>query len=250
MIQGTTVIGVGGGFVLVGYRQERRFLAHYDFSTRSCTIHRVVDVVPLVSWVYYRDLHAIAGRPLEPGQPVVAVDLARAGPEAATNSRATRAAERALAEVSPFPFFARRMGRSAGDRWIDLNCRALRLDSDSGALHFQHESGAEKSLTPLTDGYRALKGGHLVRADRGGDVLAVLVAGSILPGLYFISVSTTAVIGVFPAGDDSVLETFVLSRDGRMFARMHGERQVEVRDVPGDRPPVLVTPREVEGRSP
>jgi hypothetical protein len=35
-----------------------------------------------------------------------------------------------------------------------------------------------------------------------------------------------------------------LSRDGMKFARRLGDRQVEVRDVPGDRPPVFVTPEE------
>ena len=38
----------------------------------------------------------------------------------------------------------------------------------------------------------ALEGGRLVCADQGGDVLAVLVDGAIVPGLYFISVSRSA----------------------------------------------------------
>ncbi len=38
--------------------------------------------------------------------------------------------------------------------------------------------------------------------------------------------------------------SFALSRDGRRFARRLNDQQVEVREVPGDRPPVFVTPRE------
>ena len=75
-------------------------------------------------------------------------------------------------------------------------------------------------------------------------MLAVLVVGAIVPGLYFISVSRSAVIGIFTPWDNPVLLTFALSRDGRMFARLLGPRQLEIRDVPGDRSPLLVTPRE------
>lgn len=39
-------------------------------------------------------------------------------------------------------------------------------------------------------------------------------------------------------------EWFALSRDGRRFARRVGQDGVEVRDVPGDRPPVLTFRRE------
>jgi len=239
-----TVIGVGGGFVLVGDHQARQFLAHYDFSTRSCRVHRVHDVGPLLSWVYYRDLHAVAARRLKAGEPPAAIDLGSTGAQAATTSRATRAAERTRARVLPFPSIAKQMGTSASEPGFGRGCRVLRLDPNSGALHYQHGSDDEKSLTPLSDGSPALKGGHLLRADQGGDVLAVLVAGANVPGLYFISVSRAVVIGIFTPGDNSVMKTFALSRDGRMFARLLGNRQLEIRDVPGDRPPVLVTAKE------
>jgi len=239
-----TVIGVGGGFVLVGHDHDHRFLAHYDFATRSCRMHRVHDVDPLLSWVYYRDLHTVAARPSKAGQPPVAIDLGSTGAQAATTSRATRAAERAALGASCFPAIVTQMRTSGSDPGVDPSGRVVRLDSDSGALYYPHGSGGEKSLTPLSDGSPALKGGRLVRADLGGDVLAVLVVGASVPGLYFISVSRAAVIGIFTPGDDSVLKTFALSRDGRMFARLLGDRQLEIRDVPGDRPPVLVTTKE------
>ena len=95
-----TVIGVGGGFVVVGYRQECPVLAHYDFTKRSCTIHRVHDLEPLASWVYYRDLHTLAAPASPAGRPPVAIDLAVAGPQASTTSRAARAAKRVAAGAS------------------------------------------------------------------------------------------------------------------------------------------------------
>jgi hypothetical protein len=57
--------------------------------------------------------------------------------------------------------------------------------------------------------------------------------------------SRSAVIGSFSSSfRESGRGWFALSRDGRRFARCVGQDQVEVRDVPGDGPPVLLTPRE------
>jgi hypothetical protein len=52
------------------------------------------------------------------------------------------------------------------------------------------------------------------------------------------------VLGTFPMGDGPESSQFALSRDGRRFARIGSDDQLEVRDVPGDRPAVLVTPQE------
>ena len=63
--------------------------------------------------------------------------------------------------------------------------------------------------------------------------------------IVFLSLSRAAVLGMSPApGDRPSDSSFALSRDGRRFARRLNDQQVEVRDVPGDRPPVFVTPRE------
>ncbi len=131
------------------------------------------------------------------------------------------------------------LSRSELDPW------AVELDARTGTLAYIPESGQLRSLVPLADGQPALKGARVVSAQQGGDVLAVQVQATSAPDLWFISMARAAVIGSFSSGPDSPAQGwFALSRDGQRFARRFGQDQVEVRDVPGDRPPLLVTPRE------
>ena len=120
----------------------------------------------------------------------MAVDLSATGSEATSTSRARRAVERARAGEQPYPVMAQPVWTSDSEPWVDLSLRVLRLDADSGLLHFRLGPDLKKSVMPLSDGEPALKGGQIVRADRGGDVLAVLVRGGAVPGLYFISTSS------------------------------------------------------------
>ena len=238
-----TVIGVAGGFVLVGNRKGCPVLAHYDFLDRRCTLHRLAQVESPVSWFYYPDLHAIAGLPGEAGQPCMAIDLAgdHVG-DATASSRAARAAERARAGLSPYPLPAAQLSTSPSDPWADLSCRAVRLDAKTGILEYRQGSGQLKSLTPLSDGRPALKGARIACTRQGGDVLAIRLHGVPVTAVMFLSIARAAVVGMIsdqehPSSDSS----FALSRDGRRFARRLNDQQVEVREVPGDRPPVLVS---------
>jgi hypothetical protein len=133
---------------------------------------------------------------------------------------------------------------SDSEPWVDLSLRVLRLDADSGLLHYRLGPDQKKSVIPLSDGEPALKGGQVVRADQGGDVLAVLVRGGSVPGLYFISAPVAMVIGVFRAGDQGGPATFALSRDGRRFGVPSQLSDLEVREVSGPDTAVFVTPRE------
>jgi hypothetical protein len=238
------VIGVAGGFVVSGYRLGRRVLAYYDFPSRTCIVHRMGAVVPTNAWTYFRDLHAIVVHPRGEDGPYVAVDLAATGSEATTTGRAQRAAERARAGEQPYPVMAQPVWTSSSEPWVDLSLRVLRLDAGSGVLHFRLGPDVRKSVLPLSDGAPALKGGQIVRADRGGDVLAVLVRGGAVPGLYFISTSSATVIGAFRPGETGEPKTFALTRDGRRFAVLSGTGDLEIRDVSGPETAVLVAPKE------
>ena len=241
------VIGVAGGFVINGYRRDRQVLAHYDFDSRTCTLHTVEDEASSIAFVYYRDLHTIVGRVGGKVRRSLAFDLAVAGAAATVTPRAGLAAERHqkwgwagssfIPESYPFPF----------DSPNDPHATVLRLDSRSGTVHYRRAWSKVTSLTPLSDGRPALAGGQIVRAREGGDVLAVQVEGGYAPGLYFLSRSRATVLGKFLLGADRVPRVFALSRDGRRFARLIGDRRLEVRDVPGDVPPVLVTAEEDVG---
>jgi hypothetical protein len=240
-----TVIGVAGGFVVPGYQRGERTLAHYDFPSRTCTLHHVESAVPPVAWRYFRDLHVVVSQPAREGGPFLAIDLSSTGASAARTNRSLRAIERARSGEQPYPVMAQPVWTSDSEPWVDLSLRGARLDSDTGLLHYRLGPDLKKSVTPLADGQPALKGGQILRADQGGDVLAVLIRGGAVPGLYFISTSRGAVIGMFRLGDQAVPNTFSLSRDGRTFAWLSGQRELEVRDVPGDLAPVFVAPKEV-----
>ncbi len=245
MIIRKNVVGVAGGFVMEGACGERRFLVHYDCRARECRLHEIDDTRNELTWLYYRDLHAVAGLAADRSRSAPAFDLGETGSRAATSSRASRAAERADAGIRPYPL-------SASPVWTSPSVpgpakpisHSLKLDAISGTLHYGRGTGDEGSLMPLWDGIPALKGGEVDCALQGGDVLGILVAKVTGPALYFITVSRAGVIGAFPLPDRPVGTAFSLARDGRRFAWPPDSRRLEVRDVPGDQPPILVTPQE------
>ena len=216
------VIGVAGGFVVPGYSRGRCCLAHYDFPSRTCAIHSLSTVMPSVTWSYFRDLHSIVLKPGRDDGAFAAVDLSARGADATSTSRAQRAVERARGGEQAFPLLDQPVWTAISEPWLDLSVRALQLDADSGLLHFRLGPNDRSAVMPMADGQPALKGGQIVRADRGGDVLAVMVRGGNAPGLYFISTSGGEVIGVFEHGHPAIARTFALSRDGRLFAVVAG----------------------------
>jgi hypothetical protein len=240
------VIGVAGGFVVSGHCISGTCLAHYDFPSRRCVIHRLGKVMASVSWSYFRDLHSIVIEPAEKDGKYTAFDLSATGADSRSTNRARRALERALARQELFIV----MAQPDWTCWdsetpSDLGDHGLQLEGDSGALRFRiGPDHRELKVTPLADGQPALKGGQLVRAKRGGDVLAVLVRGGAAPGLYFISTSSYTVIAIAQPGRQSASGAFALARDGRRFAVLSGTGDLEVREVSGEQTAVFVTPRE------
>jgi hypothetical protein len=246
------VIGVAGGFIVAGYQREHQVLAHYDFPSRTCVLHTVAAGPEIANWCYYRDLHTIAMLfESLPGHGV-AFDLGATGADPTATPRALSATERVWERGAPEPATVPVHRMSPGepqpaprDSGGERDVVVLTLNSRTGTLQFgPGQRGARSSVTPLTDGLPALNGGYIVQACEGGDVLAVQVDGAVAPGLYFISRSRAAVLGRFLLGDDPVPKVFALSRDGRRFARLIGDRRLEVRDVPGDLPPLLVSAEE------
>jgi hypothetical protein len=257
-----TVLGVAGGFVLVSYRQGCPVLAHYDLRARHCIVHRIDQIGSKVHWVYYADLHSIAGRPAK-GRPSVAIDLGVPGPKAMTTQRAATAAARNDAGLVPYRFWrdaqaaagddagllpyplpAAQIEKSATEPWIDSRVHEPSLNSYLGQLSYRQGAGETRSLIPLADGQPALKGRHLLQTRQGGDILAVLAEGSSGAALYFVSISREMLVGIFSLGGRNGTGTFALSRQGTRFALLRGDRELEVRDVPGHGPPVFVSPKE------
>jgi hypothetical protein len=244
----TAAIGVAGGFVVMGSRRDGPILAHYDFPGRTCRVHRPewpADFGGPSSWFYHADLHSIAGCPAAKRRPTVAIDLALSGELAGKSSRAAQAADRVRERSLHDPVPAARLETLSGDPWNDPAPAAVVLVATTGTLTYIADSDTPRSLVPVADGLPALKGARIVSVQHGGDVLAVQVEAASAPDLWFISKSRAAVIGSCSSGPGGLARGwFALSRDGQRFARRFGQDQVEVRDVPGDRPPLLVTPRE------
>jgi hypothetical protein len=244
----TSVIGVAGGFIVAGGRGENSVLAHYDFPSRTCSIHAIPELArgaEPISWSYYADLHSVVGRLADGDRPYLAVDLAASGEEAGRTTRATRAAERARSGTSPPPTPPAPPGTHASDPRVAPPPNVVTLDSNTGMLRINPSSGGPRSLTPMADGRPALVGARIVSIHRGGDILAAQVHGSPTANLWFVSMRRAALIGSFSSGQHELDPSwFALSRDGSRLARKHLYDRIEVRDVPGDRPPVLVTPRE------
>jgi hypothetical protein len=237
------VIGLAGGFALLGGPQERPVLAHYDFPTRTCTTLSLVKLTGTTLWFYYPDLHTIVGKPTAAPQPYQAFDLAESGSEAWTTWRSRQAIERAAIDPSPYPLPAAVW--IVHSIWVDRTPRAVELSPQTGALQYRRPSGELRSLIPMSDGSPALIGARIGSVCQGGDIMALKVAGVSGADIWFVSMARAAVIGSISSGlPETDMRRFALSRDGTRFARWLGPDQVEVRDVPGDRPPVLVTWRE------
>ena len=264
-----SVIGVAGGFVLLGGAPENLLLAHYDFPTRTCTVHAPEKSDSSRSLFYYPDLHTIAIRPASPGYVYRAVDLAESGPAAFTTWRAEQAGLRTSTvktyplldqgtwpERAPYPMPDVDWEVPSARSWAQLPPLPIRLDPQTGVLEYQlpirrdPQTGApeRRSLTPMSDGQPALRSpdARIVSVHMGGDVLALQVAGCSVANLWFISMTRAAVIGTLrPMPGVQELGRFALSRDGSRIARWVGRAQVYANDVPGDRPPVFVSCLEV-----
>jgi hypothetical protein len=244
----TGVIGVSGGIVVLSSRQGTPVLAHYDFTTRVCIVHLIPPFARgagPASWSYYPDLHSLGGRPADRGRPCMAVDLSASGESAIWSPRASAAAERARAGIPPYSAPSDCLETHASDRWTDLACHSVALDPITGTITYRQGSSVPRSLTPMSDGHPALKGTQIASTLQGGDVLGLQIETCSVRNFWFISMSRCAVIGSFCYElDGPTPGWFALSRDGRRFARRTRHERIEVRDVPGDRAPVLIVERE------
>jgi hypothetical protein len=182
----------------------------------------------------------MGGRPADRGKTCLGVDLSAHGEAARSTPRASAAVERARAGIPPSQRSPEDMSTTASEPWTDTTCHSVRLDPSTGTLVYQYGTLVGRSLTPMADGRPALKGIEITTTQQGGDVLAVLAEERRRRELWFISISRAAAIGRFSyAREGATRGWFALSRDGRLFARRVEKQRIEVRDVPGDRTPVM-----------
>jgi hypothetical protein len=172
-----------------------------------------------------------------------AIDLGAAEDAARFTARARRAVE-SIHETGRIPVGDWATG--PGGSSVDASGRDVRLDAETGTLEYRWGLTKVHTLTPLSDGVPALKGARIACTRRGRDVLAIRLQWPQHADIVFLSTCRDALLGTFSQdlAQQPADSSFALSRDGRRFALRLNDQQVEVRDVPGDRPPVAVTPKE------
>jgi hypothetical protein len=217
-----SVLGIGGGFVVSGWTGARLVAAHYDFIERVCTAHVVDRALELGPWHYLPHLHTIVARGR--GGSYHALDLGVGKERASGSLRAATACR--LAAGSAF--------QSAPEivpphGLLPAEGRAVRLDPLSGEVIVQFAPGRRRGYTPQSDGGPMLRGGRIVQARAGGQVIAALVRTSRQSYLVpFVNQHGTPIDAFsLPAR----VTSFRLSHDGRFVSYPAGERQLKVRQV-------------------
>ncbi|QEH35980.1 hypothetical protein OJF2_45380 [Aquisphaera giovannonii] len=238
------VVGVAGGFLVVGTAGHLSVAAHYDWRSRTCTATQV-DVTPglELGWHYFRQLHSVVGGIGR--QPFVAFDLGKLGRrepeghEAPSSPRESQAMD--LFRQGTAELVVVRNGRIPPPP-----SRAIELHHDTGEVAARDDRGSWHFHVQLSEGRRELAGGAIVQARWNEQTLALLVgAPDGRRTLYVFSATRPwRLLGEFPCPRD--VRDFAMSRDGRRIAWRQGERQIACRVVGDVGPPSLVTPR---GRS-
>lgn len=240
------VVGVSGGFVVIGAPSHgRRLAAHYDVPARVCRIHELpASTLERVEWVYVRRYHTVLGH--EDGAPRIGLDLGVDPPGAKLlpNKPNSQRQRDFLREWREKP--ERLDVLDDGRRFPDPDGgRCVFLHSSSGVLTIRGDTDDRRSFRPTSDGNPRLAQGRLIAAVWHGEILGVIVQQPdkqrVL--LVFMVWGDWRLFGEYALERDC--SGFAMSRDGRRVAWRSGDRQVLVRDLEHAGPPSLVV---VKGR--
>ncbi len=246
------VLGVAGGFVVAGRRGDDLVAAHYDFAGRICTAH-VIGPPPApgtaqsrhdLLWLYDRARHAlVVVNAKAPRAAARTVDLGADRSIACFRGIASeKSAQRAMiAAVHAGKLSSPRMLVVADGFPLPPDVDAIRLDRDSGKVGAR-AGGVWCQFTPLSDGGPELKAARILHARCAGGNLAVLVEDyAHRRTLQLFAMPDGRSLGCHRVGAKE--DGFVLSRDGRRFARRVARCTLEVHDVGGGSLPRLATTR-------
>jgi hypothetical protein len=243
------VMGVENGFVVGGRLGSALVVVHYDWPTRTVTLHTLFSDgnLPGVAFHAFPHLHAVA---VKAGSECRAIDLGTGArypdpfPARGANSRAQMAAAEAQQLELQRP---RLPSRDLGLASIDLN----RVKPPAGPF-VSLEPGAGRvrvdleqkfiAFVPTSDGRPRLKGVKLFESQHAGNTLAIL-AGNYFPAQKTWSLHDLGedgrTLGEYPT--QSKWERVArLSPDGELFARQTGSGVLTV-TAPADGRTLLVT---------
>lgn len=235
------VLGVAGGFAVVGRYDLGWWIAHYDLGARTCRVYRIAKPrgAPNAVAYYFRKLHLIA---VGQGSDVRCLDLGTGSPCPWPNHA-----------VWPLDFgniVSLGSGKNVrGLRPCGMNAPTdnsepwqlfLHLSPQTGSLELRNAPGWGE-FTPLADGRPLLKGCELGQADCQADTLAAV----------FMSQTGERILRVFRGPDGMpvsecrlrhIAHRFALSDDGRLLAVQVASGKVEIRLAQGRGPALTVTP--------
>jgi hypothetical protein len=173
------VMGVENGFVVGGRLGSALVAVHYDWPTRTATLHTLFTDTGDVetAWHAFPHLHSVAVRA---GPVCRAIDLGTGGrypdpfPARGLSSRAQQAAAEAAKRGLPFP----RVPVMSASHSRAPGAAFAVLEPLSGLVRVMWEK-APITFLPASDGKPRLKGGQLFEGQHAGHTLAILAGDSV-----------------------------------------------------------------------
>lgn len=236
------ILGVAGGFVVLGLAGQRTVLAHYDFESRHCTCRLLegFNQMAHVEPAYFRDLHCVAMRErtrfftfdLGTGKVNAAgVDTSTWTP--ADQSRSFQATHRFLHEVRSSMTL-----RVVSEAHSVVHWGALYRDPTTGQLSLFDRKGRKCQFTPVEDGIPIYRHSIITLARTAGERLAVHSNG---PHLRVYSLPDGALVGRYLVAFGT---GFTFSQDGTHLATMFEADRWKIQEtVPSAPPKVMTLPR-------
>jgi hypothetical protein len=240
------VLGVAGGFVVIGRTAEGLVAAHYELSSRRCTVRCVASTVPSEpgKYFYFREYHTVVAQASEY---LWALDLSiLEHPELIGGSAPSARLRRAIAEAKKYvlpqprvPIGISNQVRPKVGPWV---C----LDRDEGQLTVEGMDRPWNPCVPLADGKPLLKGCLTSEAQCQGDILALTYCSGGKPdhlSLLILRGPDGIPVCEYPYSQGAY-GPFVLSSDGRLLARQIDKSpMVQVHDLNRDGVSVFTTPK-------
>jgi hypothetical protein len=253
------IVGVAGGFALLGVLEGQCVLCHYDCQEQTCRLHGTTMVVDLAAiCVYLRSCHTVVVvRPVTL-EPYVAIDLSTGenSLSATLESRVHRALQQVrqgLVNPSPedlAPKLATRAGRTQTAPVLDVSATQTAARSDPGLLGYKFfpEQGSlavayGKTVTPIlaqADGKNLWKHARIFNVQLAEKTIAVKFCTQFAQHTNVLSLYRRCkgefvrqVQFAYPPGSK---KSFQLSRDGERIAWLSDGQHLEVETVvPGPR---------------
>lgn len=253
------VVGVLGGFVILGRTHRQVIIVHYDLVARKTTAYRPASDQDFQFLVYFPEHHCVAAGIDHSGRWVVDLGT-REQTAGMRQSDSPGRTQRTLEVPSPASSRAQHVWHmGSSQEWEKSSLRhwtvlrepprqghtaipSVYLDEAKSELILQGRL-TSKSFIPLADGLPVLKGCRLVGAQCRGNTLGLKTQAS--------DSKQTRSLRLFRRSDGRPLAEypfvrarggFVLSADGRRLALQVGQSQMEVRDADTNER-LLLTPK-------